>query len=258
MGDITDKPDTPTPADAPDAAALKLQLDSQTEQMSRLQKDNERLFNFIEENLKQKSEPKVEPKPEEKEEPEEELNLAEIAAENDKRGFAKLVRSEANKLLKEKGYLKKDEAERIVTERLQTQTQAAQTADALKDKYPELKDTTSDLYQETTRQFQVIASNPLYKDLSDVAKAWMAAERAELEMRRSGKIGPPQKESEAERQARIAQQQGRTNSRTRSTSETDDGLTDEEREFVGAFGKIYGVTADDYKKNKAVMAGKRR
>jgi glycerol-3-phosphate cytidylyltransferase-like family protein len=173
-----------------------------------------------------------------------EADLVEIVSGNDKSKFSRIVRAEAKKLLKEMAVTSKDDVEQLVSGRL-SERESAQTGMArLVADHPDLQDDKSDLYKEAQRQLEELGKDASLAGVSDFGKVKMAVKLADAALARSEKQGEGQEKARA---ARISAQQGSTGARNRSTrDEHSDELNEEEQ----AAARIFGITEDDFKKNK--------
>lgn len=132
-----------------------------------------------------------------------------------------------DELLAKRGYMRADEVERTVNQKA---TAIARENKLLSD-YPDLKDTDSDFFKATAKEYASLKGS-----VPDHVAMEMAAERAELKALKAGKA----KAADAdERSSRARAQAGDTGTRRRPAAEPDDDddtLTDEQKRVADSFG----------------------
>jgi hypothetical protein len=138
--------------------------------------------------------------------------------------------------LRKHGFITEAEAEK----RAEAIVKKARTEMDLHARYPDLADQESEMFRETAKQYKALGDNGLTK----AERLELAAEKAELALRRSGKW--QDKDDEAERAARAKAQsgdKGRSPGDPGATGD-DDTLTPNQKRIAAAM----GVSEDAYKK----------
>jgi hypothetical protein len=169
-------------------------------------------------------------------------DLVDIVSGNNVEGLSKVVQAVIKKTLKEMGVTTQKDVEQLVSGKLSEAKSESSGMAELVRQHPDLQDSRSELYQEAARQLDEIGKDTAYQGLSDFAKVKLATKLAAAELTKPGGAG----KAEAARAARIAAQQGSTGSRKNSQREESDELNDEEKQAA----RVFGVTEDDFKKNK--------
>jgi hypothetical protein len=158
------------------------------------------------------------------------------------KGLQKLV-----KILKDNGVLKAGLTEKDVQDRIDAKynqaTQESREADALAQKYPDIRDQSSEFTKAVASEMAVLQNDPGYKGLGHVKLAEIAADRVELRLVREGKR-PVGKDPEQDRADRIARQSGGTSRSGASKAGKDELTADQKLACV----KL-GVSEADYIKS---------
>lgn len=139
------------------------------------------------------------------------------------------------KTLRKLGFMTQDEFERKADARIK----AASGERELRERYPELDDNESDMFKETGRQFRLLED----AGLSKADRLTLAAEKAELSLRRQGKWVDRNAEKE-ERAARARAQGGGHKGGSDADDSGDDSLTPHQKKMV----EQMGITEESYKK----------
>lgn len=154
------------------------------------------------------------------------LDLLAATAENDRKGFGKALGKFFEQQLKAKGYVSREDAEKLVDSKAAEYVEDQRTLD----KYPDLTNAKSDLYKQADEELSRILKDPEEAGLSRAKRIRLAADRAALALIEQGK----KIESETSRQARIRAQQGDPGSRT--SREQSSELDAEQKHIAAAFG----------------------
>lgn len=218
----------PTQAQPDPAAALQAKIDALTAQVN----EQQRVAEFWHGKATERPAAPARDKPAE-EEPEE--DVLELATKGGK-AFEKYLTSWAKK----NGYVKGDVMEQAITAKA---TQLTREANLMK-RYPDLEDKESEIFKATAKHYGNLKNQGVQEGLA----MEMAAERAELELLRAGKIKTPAEEKatrEQDRLARIAAQGGDRGNRGTQQDENDDELNAEQKRI--AINMLAGEPGDDGK-----------
>lgn len=203
----TPPPDAPTGPSKEDYEALKAQL-----------ADTTRAAEFWQEKASAKP-AKAEPKQEE----EQEVDLLELMTTGGPKAF--------EKYMKARGFVSKSEVDQAVNSKAQQLSKEQE----LSSKYPDLKNSKSDFFKATALHYGDLIKNGVPETLA----MEVAAERAELEGIRSGKVKTPAQrtdEEKAERERarldRIKAQAGDRGGRQPDNSDDDEDLTPEQKRIA--------------------------
>jgi hypothetical protein len=223
-------PESPAPAAAAegavDVAALQQQIDELREQVA----EGQRTAQYWADKAKAAA-----PQPRAAEVPEEdEPDVLEAITTKGAKGF--------DELASKRGFIRKDEVEALINTRAASLTKEQE----LLTRYPDLKKKDSEFFKSTALHY-----GDLVKAGTPQAVAMeIAAEKAELDFMRSGKLKPAgsgqsAEEKEAARLARIRAQSGDGSGRRPAPdAEEDDELTPEQKRIADAM----GVSHEAYKK----------
>lgn len=223
-------PETPpvTPPAAPateDAAALRSELEALRTQVA----ESNRNAQYWHEQARTRT---PEP-PARAAEPEPELpeaDLLDIITTQGAKGFDKYMR--------ERGFISRREAEQMASSLVNTTVAKVSAERELIDTYPELGDRSSEFFQSTAGHYGELRKQGVPEALA----MKLAAEKAELDGFKTGKVKTPTQartDREAERQARIKAQAPERTTRTQAPVDADEGddtLTDHERHICQAMG----------------------
>lgn len=230
---------TPEPAPeqqpaAPAAAAPAVDLEKTIAELREQVAESQRTAQFWAERAQTPAAPAQAPAAPE---PEEEIDVLEAITTEGATGF--------DRLAEKRGFIKRTEVEQLIDSR----ATAIQTAHAqeqqLLDQYPELKNRQSDFFKATASHY-----GALVKSGTPATTAMgIAANMAELEFMRSGKLKTPDGggagSREADRLARIAAQGGSAGPRRPSGAETDDDSLTAEQKHIA---QMMGITEEAYLK----------
>ena len=202
------------PATAPpDSAALQAQID----QLKLQAAEATRAAEFW--HGKANAAPPAKEPPKEEDEPKE--DILELAM--DPKKFNKYIADQ----IKKQGYVKREDAEKLVNGK------AAQISreTTLMKKYPDLEDHDSEMFKTTASRYGELVKNGVAEGIA----MEMAAESAELQLIRAGKIKTPAEKAaakEADRLARIAAQGGDRGGRSAGGDEEDTELDDTQKRIA--------------------------
>jgi hypothetical protein len=144
--------------------------------------------------------------------------------------------------LKKQGLVTRGEVDAMVAQKAGQLVKENQMVD----RYPELKDKTSDFFKATSVEYIALKK----QSVSDALAMEIAAEKVELAQLRSGKRKiQTDAEKEEERLDRVKAQGGERGRRTPTERAASTTISKEEKEMM----KRFGVTEEDYKKSKAAM-----
>jgi hypothetical protein len=224
--EIPDSAAPPAAEPAVDAAALQRQIDELKEQVA----EGQRTAQYWADKAKASA-----PQPRAAEVPEEdEPDVLEAITTKGAKGF--------DELASKRGFVRKDEVEALIANRAASLTKEQE----LLGRYPDLKKKDSEFFKATALHY-----GDLVKAGTPQAVAMeLAAEKAELDFMRTGKLKPAgseatKEEKEAARLARIkAQSAGGGGRQPAPDPEEDDELTPEQKRIADAM----GVSHEAYKK----------
>jgi hypothetical protein len=228
---VSGAPETPVAAETqPDpkaeAAALRAELDGVKARLT----DQERAAEFWYQKSLSGAAAPPEPKAAEPE-PEEDVDVLDVLTTKGAKGL--------DEILARRGYVRADEVDARVNSR------AAQfaTENELLQSYPDLRDQKSEFFRSTAAHYGELKSQGVPEALA----MRIAAERAELDGIKTGKVKTPQQiqtderaRKEANRIARINAQSGDRRPRAAEPEdEADDEMTDHEKRICDAMGVSY-------------------
>lgn len=173
-------------------------------------------------------------------------DLVEIVSGNDIEGLSKVVQAQIRQALSTLDVTTRKDVDSAIAERLNQSQTETQGVAALVEEFPDLTNPDSELRKEAQRQLDSVSSDPAFKNLSDVAKARIATERASLALLRQGKQISSAEEA---RQRRIAAQYGSGDGR-RGEPFGDEAMSEQER----AIAKHYGVSEEEFLESKREMS----
>ena len=136
-------------------------------------------------------------------------------------------------LAKKRGFVQRDEVESLINQRASALT----TEQMLMTEYPDLKDKKSDFFKETAVHYRTLVQ----KGVPQVEAMQLAADKAQLEGLRSGKIKSPGEQTKADKEAtrlaRVAAQSDPVSGRRPAApTEEDQTLSLEQKHIAAAMG----------------------
>lgn len=165
------------------------------------------------------------PPPAPEPEPEDDTDVLEAITTEGVKGF--------DELAAKRGFIKRSEVEQMIDSRTQNVTATYSKEQELYTQYPDLKDRNSDFFKATAGHYGTLVKGGTPQLLA----MELAAEKAELQFMREGKLSPEKSNRESDRLARIAAQSGGSRSnRPAHTEDDDDRLDDDQKRICAAMG----------------------
>ena len=138
------------------------------------------------------------------------------------------------KTLRRHGVMTEDEVER----RVEAKLRGARNEQTIRERYPDLEDQDSEMFKVTARHYKALES----EGVEGPARVSLAAERAELEMRRKGTWKDP--EEAEERRSRARAQASGGNGRSAAPDPNDKTLTGAQKRYA----ELFEISEDAYRK----------
>lgn len=156
---------------------------------------------------------------------------------------AKAVKESAQRLIKQGGYVSREELDQTINNLVQNVTAVS----ALVDEFPDLKDKGSPLYSEQQKQLERLEADPAYAGVPPSVLPRLAALEAERAVAKSGKQQPA-RETEEQRLERIERQRGPDGRYAAGGGEPE--LDRGDLALLKRYGAAYGVDAKALKQSK--------
>lgn len=176
---------------------------------------------------------------------EEEPDVLDVLTTGGAKGF--------DKLASQRGFIRKAEVEQLIENRAASLTKEQE----LMGRFPDLKNRNSEFFKATALQYGELVKQGMPAGLAMES----AADKAELEFLRSGKLKPPGSEptaaeKETERQRRVAAQSGeRGGRRSAEAAVEDEDLTPEQKHIADAMGITHEAYAKRAKAGVSIKGG---
>lgn len=253
---VGDEPieEAPKPA-APSTEELTSRAEAAERRAVAAEQDREAWFNRYQQ-VAQKPQQAAAPAPIiEEADDDDEFDYLDATANNKSRDIDKRIEKRAEKIarqivektMKEGGFVSREQAQQIAVQQAESIRDSAQ----LVDEYPDLTVEGSPLRAEAMKQLHMLEEDPDYSHMSPIKQARIAAERAQIQLYRQGKIQPV--DQNAERQQRIRAQQNTGGNYGAPVQERSDGLSDQQKalaKILGVSEKAYAISAKTHRYRK--------
>lgn len=245
IGDEPIQEDAPKPAAPPDPQALIQRAEAAERRAAAAEQDREAWFNRYQQAAQQPKElaapaPVIEP------EDDEDFDYLDATANGKSRDIdnriekraARIAKQIVKETLEKGGFVSREDAQQIAVQQAESIRESAQ----LVQEYPDLTIEGTALRAEAQKQLSILEQDPDYMRLSPIKQARIAAERAQIELYRTGRMANTPPDPNAERQQRIRAQQGNFTNYNAPAQERESELTPGEKQMA----KIFGVSEKNY------------